>query len=467
AKRMKTGKKIAPASALKSLLDTLYKFNNNKYSRHVLFNYGDEYCVQHNKEGIVWLPFGGNNETFFKAKKKNIFFFDVVSKCKTEFCSLVFFFFFFLQKDSEEMTPSLYNYEVVFYNYWNTWFETSPENNHSPVYQPLFWRYDIGSFVSAPQMLLNWTDGKELSSATNSKYNLSQKSSRNKKKVNSKKMDSKKDVVADLHFKFSNERKYLANAMYSLATGQGERSELQYLISMIVQKVEANIWDENKSIQIFTRYFSEWKGNNNEDGGYLNADQYKSVLLDSIFTICPFGNNPETFRLWEAIGHGSIPIIALDSSYFERYPCMDSFRPIFDFSQWYYGYNQTYPISHDEMSIHNRMLFSYDGPKMVDKIKMLIKKYQAMSKDVQTDQHMQELLIDEIELILKEDTNIFLPVVILRNWNELEDFFKKAIHIDWEWYQAHTLLWWHRFVKFKFDQMLHRLFESAPFCKTA
>jgi hypothetical protein len=37
--------------------------------------------------------------------------------------------------------------------------------------------------------------------------------------------------------------------------------------------------------------------------------QYLPLLLQSTFTLCPAGKNPEQYRIWEAIMAGSIPII--------------------------------------------------------------------------------------------------------------------------------------------------------------
>jgi len=41
----------------------------------------------------------------------------------------------------------------------------------------------------------------------------------------------------------------------------------------------------------------------------LTSKQYFTILKKSIFTICPYGNNLETLRHWEALECGSIPII--------------------------------------------------------------------------------------------------------------------------------------------------------------
>ena len=41
----------------------------------------------------------------------------------------------------------------------------------------------------------------------------------------------------------------------------------------------------------------------------INTREYNEVLLNSIFSLCPVGAGPNTIRLWESLGFGSIPII--------------------------------------------------------------------------------------------------------------------------------------------------------------
>ena len=40
-----------------------------------------------------------------------------------------------------------------------------------------------------------------------------------------------------------------------------------------------------------------------------NKDEYREVLLNSSFTLCPVGTADDNFRFWEAIEAGSIPIL--------------------------------------------------------------------------------------------------------------------------------------------------------------
>jgi len=58
----------------------------------------------------------------------------------------------------------------------------------------------------------------------------------------------------------------------------------------------------------------------------FNSTQYKNVLKHSVFTLCPTGRNPESYRIYEAIEAGSIPILALDKEYHDH-PCKNAFLP--------------------------------------------------------------------------------------------------------------------------------------------
>lgn len=66
-------------------------------------------------------------------------------------------------------------------------------------------------------------------------------------------------------------------------------------------------------------------------GDYLATQwatrEYISGLTSSVFTLCPSGKNPESYRIYEAILAGSIPIIH-DASVFEnkQQSCPDSFQ---------------------------------------------------------------------------------------------------------------------------------------------
>jgi hypothetical protein len=47
--------------------------------------------------------------------------------------------------------------------------------------------------------------------------------------------------------------------------------------------------------------------------GITKAEEYVNILKRSIFSLCPSGSGPNSIRLWESIGFGSIPVIISDT----------------------------------------------------------------------------------------------------------------------------------------------------------
>ena len=62
----------------------------------------------------------------------------------------------------------------------------------------------------------------------------------------------------------------------------------------------------------------------------MTLSDYAKILVDSMFTLAPVGHNPESFRIFEAIEAGSIPIIALDDTYRKKNAteCPNSLGPL-------------------------------------------------------------------------------------------------------------------------------------------
>jgi hypothetical protein len=53
-----------------------------------------------------------------------------------------------------------------------------------------------------------------------------------------------------------------------------------------------------------TRFLTTWK-----DPDAFTREQYVEMMLDTIFVPCPDGMNPETFRFYEALEFGCIPLL--------------------------------------------------------------------------------------------------------------------------------------------------------------
>jgi hypothetical protein len=43
------------------------------------------------------------------------------------------------------------------------------------------------------------------------------------------------------------------------------------------------------------------------------TEEFKTVLTESLFSLCPSGTGPNSIRLWESIGYGAIPVILADT----------------------------------------------------------------------------------------------------------------------------------------------------------
>ncbi len=73
----------------------------------------------------------------------------------------------------------------------------------------------------------------------------------------------------------------------------------------------------------------QWNPKPGYRDGSLDAVAYRRLLLNSTFTLCPKGHNYDTYRMYEAIEAGSIPIVELGSRYYRNHhndivPCNGS-----------------------------------------------------------------------------------------------------------------------------------------------
>ena len=62
-------------------------------------------------------------------------------------------------------------------------------------------------------------------------------------------------------------------------------------------------------MRVVTKGIPQWNRGYSPKAGYMSVDEMKEKMLDTVFTIAPPGNSPESFRLFEAIACGSIPVV--------------------------------------------------------------------------------------------------------------------------------------------------------------
>mmetsp|Transcript_33836 Transcript_33836/g.45741 ORF Transcript_33836/g.45741 Transcript_33836/m.45741 type:complete len:350 (-) Transcript_33836:429-1478(-) len=117
------------------------------------------------------------------------------------------------------------------------------------------------------------------------------------------------------------QRKYAVNLIASISTQPLERYYLGRNLTKWA-KTDAVLRDREIFIHM-SRFWSKQPGLLNK---HLHPRSFREVLLNSIFTLCPTGHNPETYRIFEAVEAGSIPVICLNELY-QNSACRDSFRP--------------------------------------------------------------------------------------------------------------------------------------------
>uniref|UniRef100_A0A7S1XDT6 RXYLT1 C-terminal domain-containing protein n=2 Tax=Compsopogon caeruleus TaxID=31354 RepID=A0A7S1XDT6_9RHOD len=107
------------------------------------------------------------------------------------------------------------------------------------------------------------------------------------------------------------DRRYIVNAIYSEDTSQS-RKELTRILEKDADflKLITSSTGSNRALIRIAKVWTQRLG-----GDHLSSDQYAKVLAESMFTLSPVGHNPESYRIFEAIEAGSIPVIALDQAY--------------------------------------------------------------------------------------------------------------------------------------------------------
>jgi len=80
-------------------------------------------------------------------------------------------------------------------------------------------------------------------------------------------------------------------------------------------------------VKNFVHIAPKWKKQVTKANGYVLPGEYRKILLNSVFTLCPQGHNPEAYRIYEAIEAGSIPIVTIDEFY-RSHECQGAFKPL-------------------------------------------------------------------------------------------------------------------------------------------
>jgi hypothetical protein len=98
------------------------------------------------------------------------------------------------------------------------------------------------------------------------------------------------------------------------------------LVDQLQVAIKQNIYDSSR---VFVHITPAFRTNVSASEGFIPPEQYRATMLNSIFTLCPAGKNPEAYRIFEAVESGSIPILALDDEYM-NHPCKNAYAPFQD-----------------------------------------------------------------------------------------------------------------------------------------
>src|SRR3954453_19744093 len=82
---------------------------------------------------------------------------------------------------------------------------------------------------------------------------------------------------------------------------KGTQNRYQWILCICTSLLSLQL--SNSKILVFLNFENEWAS---KDG--LHVIDYRNILRESMFTLCPWGINPESLRLYEAMEAGSIPI---------------------------------------------------------------------------------------------------------------------------------------------------------------
>ena len=114
------------------------------------------------------------------------------------------------------------------------------------------------------------------------------------------------------------ERTFMFNFLGSITSKSRE-----VLRHILVKKLNSNKFPSK------VVFIKKWHAKVVKAYGYENPLGYARILFNSWYTLCPDGNHPESYRIYESLEAGSIPILALDEHYYEH-PCQRAFDPFLE-----------------------------------------------------------------------------------------------------------------------------------------
>ncbi|MEP0391851.1 MAG: exostosin family protein [Erythrobacter sp.] len=116
---------------------------------------------------------------------------------------------------------------------------------------------------------------------------------------------------------FDRQRMYLFSFVGARGAGNYLTETRNHIIDLLSTDprglvVSRDNWHYNKTVydaQILGRVAEDSKGIVNED----RSAEFRRIMDESVFSLCPSGTGPNSIRLWESLLNGSIPVILADT----------------------------------------------------------------------------------------------------------------------------------------------------------
>jgi len=111
------------------------------------------------------------------------------------------------------------------------------------------------------------------------------------------------------------------------------------------------------------------------DAKNLGKQEYCATLLDTLFVPCIGGQNPETFRLYEALECGCIPILVIDEHSSDYFKYINQYLPFLTLTSWNQAPSLIQQLLNDKESLESYRFLLLNNYKILkENLKIIIQK---------------------------------------------------------------------------------------------
>ena len=289
-----------------------------------------------------------------------------------------------------------YNASLLVYEYWNDNRKLEKTKyGYYPIYMPLFFRHDF-----------------------------------------SENMDYKQDIYP-LIYEFDEKQSKYNERYYMIAMIHAVHLEVRRAYDFVYDDISRQTGKYN----IFKHITKEWSIDNTEKD-YMNAQEYKKTMLNSRFVSCPPGNNPETYRIFEAISCGAIPILFVQNLYYSGHRCHNAFNGFLFYD------------NPENRMIDDRFIYDFEkeGNWVPNERKYI---FETLDPELLEELHQKNEFLPAIVMSSEIDLQPFLDFVYRK-----EQLNKSASDAFWNKFQFYAVEWLRNMIEYKMNQFETALLQS-------